>query len=52
MTKMLGLREAAEQLQTDGVSPSGGSPEQFRDTIRAEIALWRKVAADAGVKVD
>lgn len=52
VTKLLNLREAAEQLQTDGVSPAGGSPEQFRDTIRAEIELWRKVVADAGVRVD
>jgi tripartite-type tricarboxylate transporter receptor subunit TctC len=52
VTRLLGLREAAEQLQTDGVSPAGGSPEQFRETIRAEIAVWRKVVADAGVKVD
>jgi tripartite-type tricarboxylate transporter receptor subunit TctC len=52
VTRVLSLREAAEQLQTDGVSPAGGSPEQFRETIRTEIAVWRKVVADAGVKVD
>jgi tripartite-type tricarboxylate transporter receptor subunit TctC len=52
VTRVLSLREATELLQTDGVSPAGGSPEQFRDTIRAEIAVWRKVVADAGVKVD
>jgi tripartite-type tricarboxylate transporter receptor subunit TctC len=52
VTRVLSLREATEQLQTDGVSPAGGSPEQFRDTIRAEIAVWRKVVADSGVKVD
>jgi tripartite-type tricarboxylate transporter receptor subunit TctC len=52
VTRLLNLREATEQLQTDGVSPAGGSPEQFRETIRAEIAVWRKVVADAGVKVD
>jgi tripartite-type tricarboxylate transporter receptor subunit TctC len=52
VTRVLSLREATEQLQTDGVSPAGGSPEQFRETIRAEIAVWRKVVADAGVKVD
>jgi len=52
VTRVLNLREAAELLQTDGVSPAGGPPEQFRDTIRAEIELWRKVVASAGVKVD
>jgi tripartite-type tricarboxylate transporter receptor subunit TctC len=52
VTRVLSLREATEQLQTDGVSPAGGSPEQFREAIRTEIAVWRKVVADAGVKVD
>jgi tripartite-type tricarboxylate transporter receptor subunit TctC len=52
VTRMLSLREATELLQTDGVSPAGGPAEQFRETIRAEIAVWRKVVADAGVKVD
>jgi tripartite-type tricarboxylate transporter receptor subunit TctC len=52
VTRVLSLREATEQLQTDGVSPAGGSPEQFRETIRTEIAVWRRVVADAGVKVD
>jgi tripartite-type tricarboxylate transporter receptor subunit TctC len=52
VTRVLSLREAAEQLQTDGVSPAGGLPEQFRETIRNEIGVWRKVVADSGVKVD
>ena len=52
VTRVLNLREATDLLQTDGVSPAGGPPEQFRETIRAEIAVWRKVVADAGVKVD
>jgi tripartite-type tricarboxylate transporter receptor subunit TctC len=52
VTRVLNLREATDLLQTDGVSPAGGPPEQFRETIRAEIAVWRKVVADTGVKVD
>jgi tripartite-type tricarboxylate transporter receptor subunit TctC len=52
VTRVLSLREAAEQLQTDGVSPAGGPPEKFRETILNEIGVWRKVVADSGVKVD
>jgi tripartite-type tricarboxylate transporter receptor subunit TctC len=52
VARVLSLREATELLQTDGVSPAGGSPEQFRDIIRAEIEVWRKVVTDAGVKVE
>ena len=51
-TKALQLKETAAQLQNDGVAPAGGSPEQFRAVIQKEIGVWRKVAADAGVKAE
>ena len=51
VNKLLKVKEAAEQLQTDGVSPAGGSPERFRDQIRKEVELWRKAVADIGVKI-
>ncbi len=50
VTKTLKLKETAEQLQNDGVSPAGGTPEQFAAQIKKEIGVWKKVAADAGVK--
>jgi tripartite-type tricarboxylate transporter receptor subunit TctC len=50
--KILKLQDANEQLQADGVAPAGGSPEQFRQTIAKEIAVWKKVAKDANVKVE
>ena len=52
VTKALNLKQTAEQLQTDGVAPAGGTPEQFGVQIRKEIEVWRKVAADAHVKVE
>jgi tripartite-type tricarboxylate transporter receptor subunit TctC len=52
VSKALKLKETADQLQNDGVSPAGGSPEQFRAQIEKEIKVWRKVAADAGVKAE
>ena len=51
-TKALKLKETAVQLQNDGVAPAGGTPAQFGETIRKEIGMWRKVVADAGVKVE
>jgi len=50
--KILQLKETGDKLQTDGVSPAGGTPQQFRERIQREIALWRKVVADTGVKVE
>ena len=51
-SKALQLKETAAQLQNDGVAPAGGTPEQFRAVIQKEIGVWRKVAADAGVKAE
>jgi tripartite-type tricarboxylate transporter receptor subunit TctC len=42
----LTLSETAEKLANDGVAPAGGTPEQFAATIRKEIDLWNKLAAD------
>jgi tripartite-type tricarboxylate transporter receptor subunit TctC len=52
VSKVLQLRETADQLQNDGVSPAGGTPEQFFTTIAAEIELWRRVVREANVKAE
>jgi tripartite-type tricarboxylate transporter receptor subunit TctC len=52
VARVLKLKEASDQLQSDGVSPAGGSPEQFREAIRQEIEVWRKVVQQAGVKTE
>ena len=52
VTKALKLKETTETLKNDGVAPAGGTPEQFLAQIKKEIELWRKVAADAHVKVE
>jgi tripartite-type tricarboxylate transporter receptor subunit TctC len=51
-TKVLKLKETANQLQNDGVAPAGGAPGEFAATIKKEIGMWRKVVADAGVKAE
>jgi len=52
VAKVLQIPQTAEQLKNDGVAPAGGTPEQFLATIRQEIGVWRKVAADAKVKAE
>src|SRR5262245_33782909 len=49
-TIVLKLRETTELLNTDGVSPAGGTPEQFLATIKREIEVWQKVVREVGVK--
>jgi tripartite-type tricarboxylate transporter receptor subunit TctC len=52
VTRLLQLKETAEQLQNDGVSPAGGTPAELLATISREIELWRRVVNEAGVKAE
>jgi tripartite-type tricarboxylate transporter receptor subunit TctC len=52
-----GIAEALKQPDVvkrfagDGSTPVGSTPEQFSAHIKSEIAKWRKVAKDAGLKL-
>ena len=52
VTKALQQKDMVDKLEADGVSPAGGSPEQFAQIIAREIPQWKKVAAQAKVKVE
>jgi tripartite-type tricarboxylate transporter receptor subunit TctC len=41
-----------EKLDALGVEPGGGTPEEARAFLQAEIAKWGKVVREANVKVD
>jgi tripartite-type tricarboxylate transporter receptor subunit TctC len=44
--------EIVERIAPDGGEPVGTTPEQFGAHIAREIARWRKVVKDAGIKVE
>jgi tripartite-type tricarboxylate transporter receptor subunit TctC len=48
----LKVKETGEHLAADGVTPAGGTPEQFQALIKSDIERWRKVVQHAGVKVE
>ena len=50
--KVLKTKETADQLRNEGLSPAGGTPEQFRALISKEVQLWRKVVTDIGLKAE
>jgi tripartite-type tricarboxylate transporter receptor subunit TctC len=52
VTRIISQKDMEEKLMSDGVSPSGGSPELFSQILAKEIALWKKVAAQAKVRGD
>jgi tripartite-type tricarboxylate transporter receptor subunit TctC len=41
-----------ELLAADGVTPAGGTPEQFQSLIKTDIERWRKVVQRAGIKLE
>ena len=45
-------KDVADLLATDGVAPAGGTPEQFRVVIKADIERWRGVVKHANIKAD
>ncbi|MEQ1776299.1 MAG: tripartite tricarboxylate transporter substrate binding protein [Burkholderiales bacterium] len=52
LNKALKAKDMEDKLAADGVSPAGGTPEQFAATIKRDIDTWRKVVQTAGVKGD
>src|SRR4051812_4506057 len=52
VTKIISQKDMIEKLEADGVAPAGGSPEVFAQIIAREIPQWKKVAAQAKVKVE
>ncbi len=52
LNKALKARDMEDKLAADGVSPAGGTPEQFGAIIKRDINTWRKVVQTAGVKAE
>jgi len=50
--QVLKSKAMEDLLAADGVTPAGGSPEQFQALIKSDIERWRKVVVQAGIKVE
>jgi tripartite-type tricarboxylate transporter receptor subunit TctC len=50
--EVLKAKDMGDLLATDGVAAAGGTPEQFRAVIKADIGRWRGVVKQANIKVD
>ena len=50
--RILAMPDVRERFLAQGVEPAGGTPEQFSEHIRTQMAKWAKVVADAGVKAE
>ncbi len=45
-------KDVADLLASDGVAPAGGTPEQFRALIKADIERWSGVVKRANIKAE
>lgn len=52
VAKIIKQKDMEQQLQSDGLSADGGPPEEFQQRIGKEIAQWKKVVAQAGIKAN
>ncbi len=50
--KILQAPDVRERLAALGTEPTGGTPEQFAQVIRADTVRWAKVVSDAGIRIE
>jgi tripartite-type tricarboxylate transporter receptor subunit TctC len=50
--RILKLPDVNERIVALGAQPIGGTPAEYRAFIASEVAKWRKVIRDAGVKLE
>jgi len=50
IVKVVAAPDVRERLATLGFEPIAGTPQQFADRIKQEIAQWAKVIKSAGIK--
>jgi tripartite-type tricarboxylate transporter receptor subunit TctC len=52
ISMLLTKKEMIEQLHSELATPAGGTPEEFLEQIRSDVALWHKVVAESGIRVE
>jgi tripartite-type tricarboxylate transporter receptor subunit TctC len=52
IVKALKVPETREKLSGHGLIPGGGTPEELGRFLSEEIARWRKLIQEAGIKAN
>ncbi len=52
INKVLAMPDVREKIAAGGVSPVGGSSEDFAAFVRADYAKWGKIARDSNIKIE
>ena len=52
ITAVLNSPDVREKLINGGVTPMGGTPDEFAAFVRTDYARWGKIVKDSGVKLE
>jgi tripartite-type tricarboxylate transporter receptor subunit TctC len=52
LVKILHSPEVKAEIEKNGIEAVGNSPEEFREVIIAELARWKQIVAQTGVKME
>jgi tripartite-type tricarboxylate transporter receptor subunit TctC len=52
ITEVVHAPDVAQRFSTDGSTPVGSTPEAFGIHIRNEVAKWRRLAKEAGLRME
>ncbi len=51
INKILQEPDMKKNLESQGMTPTGGTPQKFNDRIRSEYDRWTKIVKELGIKV-
>ena len=49
---MVALPDVRQRLETLGFAPIAGTPDEFGERLKTEMAKWGKVVRDAKIRTD
>ncbi len=52
LNAVLQSKEVTEKMKAEGTTAVGGTPEQMMETVKSDIARWKRVAEMAKVKIE
>ena len=52
VNRVLAMADVRDRLTAQGIEPVGTTPEQFASFLEAEIAKWKRVVKEAGIKLE
>ena len=51
INRILQLPDVRERMAGDGMEPTGGSPERFREVLKRDAAKWQNVVRIGNIKL-